>query len=69
MIYEFENQTNEFEWEWEDGSQGKAECINSEEVNNFLANMAGHPVRIWMNGEMIQRGFVASDDSDELVTP
>ena len=52
-------------WEYSDGSCGSCECA-SYELAVDAAHQIGGEARTWVGDEMVQRGFVASDEhSDE----
>ena len=52
----------EVEWEWKDCSCGRTAFDTYADVRLLLDDFRDEPVRVWVDGEMVQRGFVARDE-------
>jgi hypothetical protein len=53
-------------WEYMDGSCGERHFGGDYEgAEKFARNEFGSDVRVWLNGEIIQRGFIAADERGE----
>lgn len=51
-------------WEYMDGSCGERHFGGDYEGGEAFARneFYGKPVRVWLNGEIIQQGYIAADD-------
>lgn len=49
-------------WGYSDGSGGWHDFDTHEEAYQFARPFFGDPLRIWINDEQIQQGFLAADD-------
>ena len=52
----------EVEWEWKDGSCGRATFDTWPDVKLLLDDFNGDHVRVWVDGEIVQQGFIARDE-------
>lgn len=52
-------------WEYMDGSCGERHFGGDYDgARKFAEEFGGQPVRVWLNGEIIQQGYQAADDRD-----
>lgn len=58
----------EIDIEWADGSSERLHLDDWQEVQNELNEFKDQPVRIWVDGDMVQCGFVAWDDLGTILS-
>ncbi len=52
-------------WEWSDGSCGQQEYATPDEARRVVDALSGMPVRVWIGDDVVQQGFIASDERGE----
>jgi hypothetical protein len=54
-------------WEYTDGSGGWHDFDTHEEAYQYAKPFFGEPLRVWINDDIVNRGFIAADERGDPI--